>query len=58
MRYFKLEIVPGIRAWLENDLVTMDDDTAYKWSRRVEPKDDEALIAEFLKGEEVSYCVL
>mmetsp|Transcript_16038 Transcript_16038/g.22271 ORF Transcript_16038/g.22271 Transcript_16038/m.22271 type:complete len:457 (+) Transcript_16038:73-1443(+) len=51
VRYLKRESVDCIQKWL-TELPNMDDDTKYKWSRRVEPKDNEAVIEELIKSEE------
>jgi son of sevenless len=51
VRYLKHESILCIQKWLLT-LQNMDDDTMYKWSRRVEPKDNEAIIEELVKSEE------
>jgi len=51
VRYLKYERINCVQKWLIS-LQNMDDDTMYKWSRRVEPKDNEAIIEELIKSEE------
>uniref|UniRef100_A0A7S4PFG4 Ras-GEF domain-containing protein n=1 Tax=Paramoeba aestuarina TaxID=180227 RepID=A0A7S4PFG4_9EUKA len=48
--YLKNESVACIQTWMAQ-LPNMDDDSMYRWSKRVEPKDNEVVIEELIKSE-------
>ena len=37
--------------WVMNEAVVLEEKEQYRWARRVDPKDTEVVIAEFLEGE-------
>ena len=37
--------------WVMNEAVVLEEKEQYRWARRVDPKDTEGVIAEFLRGE-------